>query len=65
MGAVKIVPSALHTLRATPTTMYYRAQVDGALFSIGDPHISQGALARGARVEIDFIARRPTPAQRA
>jgi acetamidase/formamidase len=24
------------------TTMYYRAQVDGALFSIGDPHISQG-----------------------
>jgi acetamidase/formamidase len=24
------------------TTMYYRAQVDGALFSVGDPHISQG-----------------------
>lgn len=24
------------------TTMYYRAQVDGALFSLGDPHISQG-----------------------
>lgn len=23
-------------------TMYYRVQVDGALFSIGDPHISQG-----------------------
>jgi acetamidase/formamidase len=24
------------------STMYYRAQVDGGLFSIGDPHISQG-----------------------
>ena len=53
-------------------TMYYRVQIDGALFSIGDPHISQGdgeiagtAIESSLDVLLQVIIRRdftfPTP----
>lgn len=47
-GRVSTIPPGLHGGNidnwriGAGATMYYRVQVDGALFSIGDPHISQG-----------------------
>ena len=47
-GRVSTIPPGLHGGNidnwriGAGATMYYPVQVDGALFSIGDPHISQG-----------------------
>ncbi|EGG75734.1 Formamidase [Gluconacetobacter sp. SXCC-1] len=47
-GRVSTVPPGLHGGNidnwriGAGATMYYRVQVEGGLFSIGDPHISQG-----------------------
>ncbi len=47
-GRVSTIPPGLHGGNidnwriGAGSTMYYPVQVDGALFSIGDPHISQG-----------------------
>ena len=47
-GRVSTIPPGLHGGNidnwriGAGSTMYYPIQVDGALFSIGDPHISQG-----------------------
>ena len=47
-GRVSTVPPGLHGGNidnwriGSGATMYYKVQVDGGLFSIGDPHISQG-----------------------
>ncbi|GAN55767.1 acetamidase/formamidase family protein [Tanticharoenia sakaeratensis] len=47
-GRVSTVPPGLHGGNidnwriGAGATMYYKVQVDGGLFSIGDPHISQG-----------------------
>ncbi len=47
-GRVSTVPPGLHGGNidnwriGAGATMYYPVQVDGALFSIGDPHVSQG-----------------------
>jgi hypothetical protein len=45
-------------------TMYYPVQVDGALFSVGDPHISQGDGESG-RYRHRILTRRAVPDQRA
>ena len=48
LGRVSTVPPGLHGGNVdnwrigAGATMYYPAQVDGGLFSIGDPHVSQG-----------------------
>jgi acetamidase/formamidase len=47
-GRVSTIPPGLHGGNidnwriGAGATMYYRVMVDGALFSIGEPHISQG-----------------------
>ncbi|MCQ9155948.1 acetamidase/formamidase family protein [Acidomonas methanolica] len=47
-GRVSTIPPGLHGGNidnwriGAGATMYYKVQVDGGLFSIGDPHISQG-----------------------
>lgn len=47
-GRISTIPPGLHGGNidnwriGAGATMYYRVQVDGGLFSIGDPHISQG-----------------------
>jgi len=47
-GRVSTVPPGLHGGNidnwriGAGATMYYKVQVDGGLFSIGDPHVSQG-----------------------
>ncbi|MFS3135483.1 acetamidase/formamidase family protein [Gluconacetobacter sacchari] len=48
MGRVSTIPPGLHGGNidnwriGAGATMYYKVQVDGGLFSIGDPHVSQG-----------------------
>ena len=48
VGRVSTIPPGLHGGNidnwriGAGATMYYPVQVDGALFSVGDPHISQG-----------------------
>lgn len=48
LGRVSTIPPGLHGGNidnwriGAGATMYYKVQVDGGLFSIGDPHISQG-----------------------